>query len=98
MIAERPYSKKRAVVLRLLASQQVSKEAGQLHGMGLYKISLTVYSTALAVVRRATMYSAVQPFRLAPTSVLRMAGGDGSGGKTWVERKSWIHCRVGVRV
>ena len=98
MIAERPSSKKRAVVLRLLASQQVSKEAGRLHGMGLYKISLTGYSTALAVVKRATMFSAVQTFRLASSSVLRVAGGHRSGGKAWVKRKSWIHCQVGVRV
>ena len=55
MTAERPSSKKRAVVLRLLALQQVSREAGRLHGTGLYKISLTGYSAALAVVKRVTM-------------------------------------------
>ena len=59
MIAERPSSKNRAVVLRLLASQQASREPGWLHGMGLYKISLTGYCTALAVVERATMCSAI---------------------------------------
>ena len=59
-IAERPSLKKRAVVLRLPASRQVSRGLGKLHGMGLYKISLTGYSTALAVVERATMCSAVQ--------------------------------------
>ena len=36
-IAESPPSKKRAVVLRLPASQQVGKELGKLHGTGLYK-------------------------------------------------------------
>ena len=50
MTAERPSSKKRAAVLRLLALQQVGREAGRLHGMGFYKISLTWSSTALAVV------------------------------------------------
>ena len=55
MTAERPSSKKRAVVLRLLALQQVRREAGRLHGTGLYKISLTEYSAELAVVKRVTM-------------------------------------------
>ena len=37
MIAECPSSKKRAVAIRLLASQQVSREVEGLHGTGLYK-------------------------------------------------------------
>ena len=67
MSAERhgPSSKKRAVVLRLLAPQQASREPGGLHGTGLYKILLTGYSTARTVVKRATMDFAVQPFQLA---------------------------------
>ena len=102
MIAVRPSSKKRAVVLRLLASQQVSREPGRLHGMGLYKIYLTGYCTALVVVERATMCSAVQPFRLASRAVLLHEGpaslsSDGSGGIASVERRSWIHCQVVAR-
>ena len=64
MIDQRPSSKERVVDHRLLASQQVSREPRWLHGMGLYKISLTGYCTALAVVKRATMCCAVQPFRV----------------------------------
>ena len=59
-----PLIKKR-VVVRLLASQQASRGPGRLHGMGLNKIYLTGYCTALAVVERATMCSTVQPFGLA---------------------------------
>ena len=91
IIAERPSSIKFAVVLRLPASQQVNRELGKLHGTGLYKISLTGYSTTLAVVERATICTAVQQFRLACRSVLLHKGpaslsSDGSGGKTRVER------------
>ena len=62
-------------------------------------MSLTEYNTALAVVERATMCSAVQQFRLACRSVLlhkvpASLSSDGSGGKTRVERRSRIHCQV----
>ena len=101
MIAVRPSSRKRAVVLNLLASQQVSREPGRLHGMGLYELSLTGYCIALAV-ERATMCSAVQPFRLASRAVLLHEGpaslsSDGNGGITSVERRNWIHCQVVAR-
>ena len=68
-----PLFKKR-VVVKLLASQQVSREPGRLHGMGLYNISLTGYCNALAVVERAIMSCAVQPFRLTSGSVLFQEG------------------------
>ena len=77
-IAGRPSSKKRVVVLRLLGSLQVSRELGKLNGTGLHKMSLTGYSTALAVVERASMYSAVQKFRLACRSVLLYNAARGS--------------------
>ena len=94
-IAERPSSKKLAVVLRLPASQQASRGLSKLYGMGLYKIPLTAYSTALSVVERAAMRSAVQQLRLACRSVLLHKGpaslsSDGSGGKARVERRSWF--------
>ena len=92
MIAKHSSSKKRAVVLRLPASQQVSRELGRLHGTGL-QISLSGPSTALVVFERDTVCSAVQKFRLACRSVLlhecpASLSGDGSGGETRVERKS----------
>ena len=92
MIAVRPSSKKRVAVLRLLASQQASREPGKLHGMGLYKISLTGYCTALAVVERATMCYAVLPFRLTSRSVLLhrgLASLNDDSGKTRVERSGF---------
>ena len=41
---------------------------------GSTKIFLAGYSTVLTVIKRATMYSAVQPFRLASRSVLLHEG------------------------
>ena len=93
MIAVRHSSKKRVVVLRLLASQQASREPGRLHCMGLYKISLTGYCTALAVVKRARTRRAVQPFQLASRSVLLHEGLtslNGDSGKTRVERSGFV--------
>ena len=83
-----PLFKKR-VVVRLFASQQASRGPGRLHGMGLYNIYLTGYCTALAVVERATMCCAVQPFRLTSRSVLLqegLASLNGNSGKTRLER------------
>jgi hypothetical protein len=48
----------------LLASQQVNREPGSLHGTGLYKISVTGYSSALAVRREGHnvfRYPAIPP-------------------------------------
>ena len=60
--------------------------------MGLYRISLTGYCTALAVVERAPMCYAVQPFRLTSRSVLLhegLASLNGDSGKTRVERSGF---------
>ena len=58
----------------LFKKRVVVREPGRLHGMGLYKIFLTGYCTALAVIERATMCCAVQPFRLTSRSVLLPEG------------------------
>ena len=84
-----PLFKKRTVDLRLLTSQQVSREPERLHETGPYKTSLTGYNTAPFAVERATMCSAVQPFRLARRSLLWHEGpahlsGDKSGSKARV--------------
>ena len=50
------------------------REPGWLHGMGLYKIPLTGYCTALVVAEMATMCCAVQPFRLTSRLVLLHEG------------------------
>lgn len=65
-----PFSKLRAVALRLLASQQVSRIAGGCMERDSTNISLAGFCIALVVIKRATMYSAVEKFWLASRSVL----------------------------
>ena len=69
---------------RLTAGEQ--RGPGGCTERGSTKISLTRYSTALAVIKRATMYSAVQPFRLASRSVLLHEGPTSLSGERQRER------------
>ena len=69
---------------RLTADEQ--RGPGGCMERGSTKISLAGYSTALAVIKRATMYSAVQPFRLASRSVLLHEGPTSLSGERRQER------------
>ena len=76
----------------------MSRELGKLHGTGLYKISLTGYSAALAVIEgHNVLHCPAIPAGLQISIAARRStslSGDASGGKTRVERRSWTHLRL----